>query len=425
MNAPESAADPATMLLNVIIQQASEAAYAERMLPFARALEHHMHRYPGDGDGKERCQYAIHQIEKNLRDYDEWACLEEFKLSSWFIQGDGFCAGSLAVARLMLALAGPNADTPMTQQRMKRMMRTFPSWPSPSSDVNLDLVRGREDAVIERDFSLDFIHAATLYPLELPPLKGGTEQVQSAESVQPTKPFHRTNEQQRGHLANTDKHVLVCVASFLEPWDMLHLALTCRRLGDKEYNLAAVRQGHIRQRVAGSWSLMEEVARCLVEANQRDEDREILRLARSEGESWLGMYVELFFFQSLKQNGSDLLKQKLGYIQHLSRKMIGGYFFDVAWAARSLDRRLPARASFTSIRDPNHGYWHCDFHRGCLAMFRLFCELSHIHEPNENPEGWDPEDEEFGFDVWDHPDYVAPVEDQIKFALDNFPCLDT
>jgi len=36
MNAPESAANPAT-ILNVIIQQASEkAAYAERMLPFAR-----------------------------------------------------------------------------------------------------------------------------------------------------------------------------------------------------------------------------------------------------------------------------------------------------------------------------------------------------------------------------------------------------
>eukprot|EP00984_Skeletonema_dohrnii_P007884 scaffold2905_cov88-Skeletonema_dohrnii-CCMP3373.AAC.1 len=286
MNAPESAADPANVL-NAIMQHASEkVAYAERMLPFARALEHHMHRYPGDGDGNERCEYAINQIEKNLRDYDEWACLEEFKLSSWF-SDDGFCAGSLAVARLMLALAGPNADTPMTQQRMKRMMRTFPSWPSPSSDADLDLVRGREDAVIERDFSVDFIHAATLCPSELPPLSGEIEQVQSAAPVQPVKQFQRTTEQERGHLANADKHVLVCVASFLEPCDMLHLALTCRRLGDKEYNVAAVRQGHTRQRVSG-WSLMEEVARCLVEANQREGEKEILRLARCEGESWLG-----------------------------------------------------------------------------------------------------------------------------------------
>ena len=39
MNAPESAADPANVL-NVIIQHAAEkVAYAERMLPFARALE--------------------------------------------------------------------------------------------------------------------------------------------------------------------------------------------------------------------------------------------------------------------------------------------------------------------------------------------------------------------------------------------------
>eukprot|EP00984_Skeletonema_dohrnii_P015545 scaffold6741_cov69-Skeletonema_dohrnii-CCMP3373.AAC.2 len=399
------------------MQHASEkVAYAERMLPFARALAHHMHRYPGEGDGKERCQYAINQIEKKLRDDDEWSCLEEFKLSSWFMQGDGFCAGGLAVARLMLALAGPNADTPMTQQRMKRMMRTFPSWPSPSSDADIDLVRGREDAVIKRNFSVDFIHAATLCPSELPPLSGGTEQVQSAESVQPTKPFHRTNEQQRGHLANADKHVLVCVASFLEPCDMLHLALTCRRVGDKEYNVAAARQG----RITGSWSLMEEVARCLVEANQREGDKEILRLARFEGESWLGAYQELFLFQSLQKNGVDVLKQKLEYIEHLSRKMMGGYFSDVVLAVRgplalpqsyqsedpirSLKKRLPARASFTSICDHNHGDWHCDFHRGCLAMFRsLFGELSHIREPNENP--GDPEDEEFEFE------YQPSVED--------------
>ena len=306
MNAPESAADPANVL-NVIMQHASEkVAYAERMLPFARALEYHMHRYPGDGDGKERCQYAINQIEKKLRDDDELSCLEEFKLSSWFMQGDGFCAGSLAVARLMLALAGPNADTPMTQQRMKRMMRTFPSWPSPSSDVDLDLVRGREDAVIKRNFSVDFIHAATLCPSDLPPLSGETGQVQSAESVKPTKPFHRTNEQQRGHLANADKHVLVCVASFLEPCDMLHLALTCRRVGDKEYNVAAARQG----RITGSWSLMEEVARCLVEANQREGDKEILRLARCEGESWLGTYQELFVVSVSPEEWSRCIEAK-------------------------------------------------------------------------------------------------------------------
>jgi len=304
-------------------------------------------------------------------------------------------------------------------------MRTFPSWSSPSSDVNFDLVRGREDAIIERDFSVDFIHAATLCPSDLPPLSGETGQVQSAESVKPTKPFHRTNEQQKGQLANADKNELVCIASFLEPCDMLHLALTCKRLGDKEYNIAAVRQGHTRQRVASSWSLMEEVARCLVEANQRDGDKEILRLARSEGESWLGAYQELFLFQSLQKNGVDVLKQKLEYIQHLSSGMVEfgkGYFFEVVWATRSHGGRLPARTS-SSIRDEsirNHNWeWHLDFHRGCLAMFRLFCGLSHIMAPNENPEGLDDDE------AWEHPDHVSSVEDQIKSELNDFPFLDT
>ena len=112
---------------------------------------------------------------------------------------------------------------------------------------------------------------------------------------------------------------------------------------------------------------------------------------------------------------------------------MGGYFFDVAWAVRgplalpqsyqsedpirSLKKCLPARASFTSICDHNHGEWHLDFHCGCLAMFRLFCGLSHIMAPNENPEGLDDDE------AWEHPDRVSSVEDQIKSELNDFPFL--
>ena len=155
-----------------------------------------MHRFYGeDGVGNERRQYANDQIEQNLND-DEWEHWEEFNedRNIWFRSGgDGFCAGSLAVARLMIALAGPNADDLMTQQRMKRTMKKFPFCPS--SDLGSDFSLGREDAVVERNFSVDFIHAATRCPSKLPPL--GVEPPQQMQQAH-LQSFRRSDEQQTG-----------------------------------------------------------------------------------------------------------------------------------------------------------------------------------------------------------------------------------
>ena len=47
-NVPEVAEDPATNLNVILLQAAEKVAFCERMLPFGRALEHHMHRLYGE-----------------------------------------------------------------------------------------------------------------------------------------------------------------------------------------------------------------------------------------------------------------------------------------------------------------------------------------------------------------------------------------
>jgi hypothetical protein len=81
---------------------------------------------------------------------------------------------------------------------------------------------------------------------------------------------------------------VVALASFLSPHDMLSLALTCKRFGDKhgaDTKRSAAREEssmrNVRQRTA-SISLMEVAARTVLSA----------KLPRREDESWIGLYQE-------------------------------------------------------------------------------------------------------------------------------------
>ena len=92
---------------------------------------------------------------------------------------------------------------------------------------------------------------------------------------------------------------IVALASFLSPHDMLNLALTCKRFGDKhgmdtkrsaareEINRGSGRE--VRQRTE-SISLMEVAARTILHAKWTDE--EMNALPRRGEESWIGLYQE-------------------------------------------------------------------------------------------------------------------------------------
>jgi len=91
---------------------------------------------------------------------------------------------------------------------------------------------------------------------------------------------------------------VVALASFLSPHDMLSLALSCKRFGDKHgtttsrsRRMAARDESSrkVRQRTE-SISLMEGAARTVLQAKWSDEERNAL--PRHEDESWIGIYHE-------------------------------------------------------------------------------------------------------------------------------------
>jgi len=85
---------------------------------------------------------------------------------------------------------------------------------------------------------------------------------------------------------------VVALASFLAPHDMLSLALSCKRFGDKKQS--AVREEssstrEVRQRT-DTMSLMEASARTVLFALATEDERNAL--PRRGEESWIGLYHE-------------------------------------------------------------------------------------------------------------------------------------
>jgi len=86
----------------------------------------------------------------------------------------------------------------------------------------------------------------------------------------------------------------VAIASFLQPHDMLSLALTCKRFGNKhgtdtKKRSAADRGEDTRQRTE-SISLMEVAARTVLQTKWTDDEKNAL--PRRGDESWIGIYNE-------------------------------------------------------------------------------------------------------------------------------------
>ncbi|KAL9186798.1 hypothetical protein ACHAXT_010518 [Thalassiosira profunda] len=99
-----------------------------------------------------------------------------------------------------------------------------------------------------------------------------------------------------------DDDLVVSVASYGAPEDLLNLALTCRRLGSKmggatrrEWR-ALARDAKRQKSNAGEWSLVNEAARSAMEETQTVEERACLPLR--DGESWMARYHELLLLRS-------------------------------------------------------------------------------------------------------------------------------
>ncbi|KAL9182670.1 hypothetical protein ACHAXT_013322 [Thalassiosira profunda] len=95
-----------------------------------------------------------------------------------------------------------------------------------------------------------------------------------------------------------DDDLVVRIASYGAPEDLLHLALTCRRLGSKtgaatgrEWRRMA-RDAKRQKARLREWSLMDEAARCVAERTMTADERRCVPLPR-EGGGWMGRYHEL------------------------------------------------------------------------------------------------------------------------------------
>ena len=114
---------------------------------------------------------------------------------------------------------------------------------------------------------------------------------------------------------------VVALASFLSPHDMLNLALSCKRFGDKygttDKKQTAAREEessmrNVRQRTA-SISLMEVAAYTALHANWTDEEKKAL--PRREDESWIGLYQEFLLMFRLPLQFDKLVGECIEYVE--------------------------------------------------------------------------------------------------------------
>ena len=116
---------------------------------------------------------------------------------------------------------------------------------------------------------------------------------------------------------------VVALASFLSPHDMLSLALTCERFGDKHGTTAtkqpADRGGssrEVRQRT-NSISLMEVAAHTVLKNKWVDEEKNAL--PKRGDESWIGLYQEFLKLFRLPLQFDKLVGRSINYVDHSSK----------------------------------------------------------------------------------------------------------
>ena len=110
---------------------------------------------------------------------------------------------------------------------------------------------------------------------------------------------------------------VVALASFLSPLDMLSLALTCKRFGDKngtdkKQSVARHESSReVRQRI-DTMSLMEVAARTVIFALATEDERNAL--TRNEDESWIGLYHEFLKLFRLPLQFDKLVGDNVEYV---------------------------------------------------------------------------------------------------------------
>jgi len=118
---------------------------------------------------------------------------------------------------------------------------------------------------------------------------------------------------------------VVALASFLSPHDMLSLALTCKKFGDKhgtDKKRSAARDENtreVRQRTE-SVSLMGVAARTVLQTKWTDDEKKAL--PRHEDVSWIGIYQEFLSVFRLPLQFDKLVGDNMDYVDSSNKTTI-------------------------------------------------------------------------------------------------------
>jgi len=113
---------------------------------------------------------------------------------------------------------------------------------------------------------------------------------------------------------------VVALASFLSPRDMLSLAFTCKRFGDKNGTDREENTREVRQRTESIISLMEVTARTVLHNKWTDEEKNAL--PRRGDESWIGIYQEFLLMFRLPLQFDKLVGDGIHYISNTDKTRV-------------------------------------------------------------------------------------------------------
>ena len=119
---------------------------------------------------------------------------------------------------------------------------------------------------------------------------------------------------------------VVALASFLSPHDMLSLALTCKRFGDKhgaDTKRSAAREESSMRNVrlrTETISLMEVAARTVLHAKWTDEEKKAL--PRREDKSWIGIYQEFLLVFRMPLQFDKLVGGGIKYASNIDKTKV-------------------------------------------------------------------------------------------------------
>ena len=160
----------------------------------------------------------------------------------------------------------------------------------------------------------------------------------------------------------TDDTVLA-LASFLSPHDMLSLALTCKRFGDKHGSTTsrsrrlAAREANksrgireVRQK-SDPISLMEVAARTVLQTKWTDEENSAL--PRRADESWIGLYQEFLKLFCLPLQFDKLVGQCMKYVERGNKTTVCSFGMTISSAICSNIMRAGKHCVSFQVNDDN------------------------------------------------------------------------